>query len=119
LFVAFYFPSSIAGLRAIVTDIFNDTRPRRLYSIGTAGGGSLNHGVGDAVVTNSAQLLSGVAPNDSDPANGKTFTCSTWYPSTSLFAAAQKLMFQVCGSRRIKSPSSTMLEMCAFKVSQR
>jgi nucleoside phosphorylase len=83
----------IAGLRAMVTDIIKDTQPKQLYSIGTAGGGTLNQELGDAVVTNSAQLLPGVAPNDTDPANGKTFTCSTWYPSTSLFAAAQSLMF--------------------------
>jgi hypothetical protein len=87
----------IAGLRAMVTDIIADANPKQFYSIGTAGGATLAEALGDAVVTNSAQLLPGVPPNDKDPANGETFTCSTWYPPTGLFVAAQKLMFPLSG----------------------
>jgi len=85
----------IDGLRAMVATILKDTQPSELYSIGTAGGATLSQAIGDAVVTNSAQLLAGVPPNNSDPANGKTFTCTAWYPPTSLFGPAQTLMFRL------------------------
>jgi hypothetical protein len=83
----------IAGLRAMVGNILADAQPAQLYSIGTAGGGALDQSLGDAVVTNSAQLLPGSGPNTSDPANGQTFTCNSWYPPTDLFGDAQKIMF--------------------------
>jgi hypothetical protein len=83
----------IQGLRAMVKTILADTRGVYLYSIGTAGAGALDQRLGDPVLTNAAQLLAGTAPNDKDPANGKIFTCNTWYPPTALFAAAQTLMF--------------------------
>ncbi len=82
----------IAGLRAMVRALLTDTGASKLYSIGTAGGAALNQALGDAVVTNSAELLAGAPPNDSDPANGQTITCAGWWPPTALFAAAQTLM---------------------------
>ncbi|MGA7811875.1 MAG: GTPase, partial [Caballeronia sp.] len=83
----------IAGLRAEVNAIISDAQPKYLYSIGTAGGGNLQQMLGDAVLTNGAQLLPGAPPNNQDPENGATFTCSNWFPSSTLFASAQQLMF--------------------------
>jgi len=83
----------VAGLRAMVQAILADAQPKQLYSTGTAGGGALDQALGDVVVTNGAQFLPGIAPNDTDPANGQTFTCMTWAAPTTLFAGAQKLMF--------------------------
>ena len=83
----------IAGLRAMVQAVLTDTKATQLYSIGTAGGAALDQALGDTVVTNSAELLAGSPPNDSDPANGETFTCTGWQAPTALFPAAQGLMF--------------------------
>jgi hypothetical protein len=77
----------------MVNNIITDAQPKYLYSAGTAGAGTLAQMLGDPVVTNGAELLAGQGPNASDSANGDTFTCTTWYPSGTLFAAAQSLMF--------------------------
>jgi nucleoside phosphorylase len=97
----------IAGLRAMVQTMVADARPCYLYSIGTAGGGALNQNLGDPVVTNGAQLLPGAPPNDTDAANGQTFSCSTWTPPVSLYADAQKLMFPL--SKVVTSAELTTL----------
>ena len=92
----------IAGLRATVRALLTDTGASKLYSIGTAGGAALNQALGDAVVTNSAELLAGAPPNDSDPANGQTFTSAGWLPSTALFEAAQTLTFPLSRVATVK-----------------
>ena len=84
----------IAGLRAMVGQILKDAQPTYLYSIGTAGGGTLDQMLGDAVVTNGGTLDAGALPNSTDPANGQTFfSPGNWFPPGNLYGSAQKLMF--------------------------
>ncbi|HTV26962.1 MAG TPA: hypothetical protein VMF32_04195 [Xanthobacteraceae bacterium] len=106
----------IDGLRAMVRTILTDVQPRYLYSIGTAGGATLAQALGDPVTTNCAQLLPGKQPNNTDPANGETFTCAGWYPPTAMFAPAQRLMFQL--SDVVSAPElQNLFERLAQKTS--
>jgi hypothetical protein len=67
----------------------------------------LNQALGDTVVTNGAQLEAGKPPNNASSANGQTFTCTGWYPPTTLYSAAQKLMFPL--SNVVTMPELQML----------
>jgi hypothetical protein len=104
-------PPYIGGLRAMVATIVNDANPKRLYSIGTAGGAALEQALGDAVVTNSAELLAGSGPNVRDPANGETFRSPGPYPPTNFFLQAQSLMLKLGGVGNQSDLSSLFVKL--------
>ncbi len=93
------------GLEKMVEVILEESKPSQLYTIGTAGGASVNECLGDAVFTNC-----GVVKIEQDPdsekskekyeANeyleGATVSCDTWFPSMDLFKQVEEnLLFKL------------------------
>ena len=83
-------PPWIKGLSKMLQCIFEDTKTNRIYTIGTAGGARLDQYLGDSIVTNSAHLKLQRPENTSDPDNGETFRCPTWFPSNRLIENVEK-----------------------------
>jgi nucleoside phosphorylase len=93
------------GLERMVEVILEESRPSQLYTIGTAGGASVNECLGDAVFTNCGvvkiqQATSPDKPSEkqitNDYLNDATVSCNTWFPSMELFDAVQsKLLFKL------------------------
>lgn len=81
----------LAGLVTMVQTIAADAKPKLIYSIGTAGGASLNQNLGDVSVTNSGKLQLELQENLASGLNGNTYS-STAFPSWNLIGSAQKLM---------------------------
>lgn len=89
-------PPWIDGLSAMIWLILADTKCDRIYSIGTAGGSVASERLGDAVITNAAQLDLQRPENMADPDNGRSFRCPTWYPDTSLSSDVERhLLFKL------------------------
>ncbi len=85
----------IGALEEMVGRIIEDAQPDRFYSIGTAGGTSLQQNLGDTAITNSATISLKAKQNETVSYNHKTFT-SPWYPSFDLVPAVQdKLLFRL------------------------
>ncbi|HEX3746421.1 MAG TPA: hypothetical protein VHW09_20935 [Bryobacteraceae bacterium] len=85
-------PPYITGLEDMVLAAVADARPKRIYSIGTAGGAAVAQRLGDVAITNSGLLKLDMTTNLASGLNGETFT-SNWFPSFSLMAKAQQLFF--------------------------
>lgn len=97
-------PPWIEGLTAMLRAILADSRPDRIYSIGTAGGSRLDQHLGDAVITNAAMMLLQRPDNASNPGNGGAFRCRSWFPSTALLTeVANELLFPL---GRMVTPTS-------------
>ena len=76
-------PPYIEGLTQMVQAIIADAQPRQIYSIGTAGGSSLNEMLGDTVVTNCGHIILKKEENSATPYNNQTVSCK-WFPSLKL-----------------------------------
>jgi hypothetical protein len=88
-------PLWIAALEEMVGRVIDDVKPDRVYSIGTAGGTSLDENLGDAAITNSAHISLENENNTGVNYNNQTFT-SDWYPSLDLVPTVEKnLLFQL------------------------
>ena len=85
-------PPWINGLEQLVKDVVKDTKAKQIYSIGTAGGASLNQRLGDVAITNSGKFGLELKENMPSGLNGKTVE-SSWFPSLSLLPKAQQLFF--------------------------
>ncbi len=86
----------VDGLSAMLRAILEDTKPDRIYTIGTAGGARLTEKLGDSVIANSAMLSLQRPQNTIDPDNGSMYRCATWYPSTALVEQVEsKLLFRM------------------------
>ena len=85
----------IKGLEEMVSHVIDDAQPDRLYSIGTAGGTSLDENLGDAAITNSAHIRLEKPHNTGVGYNHQTFI-SDWFPSLALLLEVEKyLLFQL------------------------
>ena len=80
----------VAGLSAMLRLLFEDVKPDRIYTIGTAGGARLNQHLGDTIITNSALLDVQRPQNISDPEHGMMYRCPSWFPATNLFGSVQQ-----------------------------
>jgi nucleoside phosphorylase len=79
----------------MVGRVIDDVQPDRMYSIGTAGGTSLDENLGDAAITNSAHISLENENNTGVNYNNQTFT-SDWYPTLDLVPAVEKnLLFRL------------------------
>ena len=76
-------PNYIDGLEQMVRCIIKDVQPKRIYSIGTAGGASLDDKLGNAVITNAGHIILKEEENSSAPYNNQTISCG-WFPSQAL-----------------------------------
>jgi nucleoside phosphorylase len=86
----------IEGLSAMMKNIIEDTNPKQIYSIGTAGGGRLDQTLGDAVISNSAILKLERPQNIHDYGNGQSYRCPNWYPCTRILDKVEKnLLFKM------------------------
>lgn len=86
----------IDGLSAMMKLILTDTKAKRVYTIGTAGGARINQSLGDAIITNSAVLELQRPQNTSDKENGFSYRCPSWYPSTSILNNVEEnLLFKM------------------------
>lgn len=83
-------PPWLAGLNDMLEHIFEDAKPKRIYSIGTAGGSTLSERLGDTVVTNSGHLRMKTRENRDADINNQTFTSVGFFPPTKLFDEVQK-----------------------------
>ncbi len=87
-------PPWIAGLATMLANILADAQPKRICSIGTAGGGNNHQRLGDVPITNAATLQLKVKDNTGVSYNGQTFTCSSWFPdTTTLLPSVQAKLF--------------------------
>jgi nucleoside phosphorylase len=87
-------PPYLAGLTREVQDLIADVAPSRLYSIGTAGGATLEQNLGDVAITNCATSKLTLSENSGFSDNGKTFTCASFFPNTtSLLPRVQQKLF--------------------------
>jgi nucleoside phosphorylase len=68
-------------------------KPQQIYSIGTAGGATLNEMLGDVAVTNSARIELQKSENLVGGYNNQNFTCASWFPPTSLMDQVQNKLF--------------------------
>ncbi|MDD1781665.1 hypothetical protein LRP49_10710 [Enterovibrio sp. ZSDZ35] len=82
-------PPWISGLEAMIDVLLEHVGAKRIMSTGTAGGGALSDMLGAAIVTNKARILLAKPENESCDYNHQTFTCTRWFPSTSLYASTQ------------------------------
>ncbi|MCL3779923.1 hypothetical protein EMN47_05910 [Prolixibacteraceae bacterium JC049] len=73
-------PPYIEGLTQMVQNIIDDSQPKHIYSIGTAGGSSLTEMLGDTVITNSGHIILEKKENENVSYNKQTVTCN-WFPS--------------------------------------
>jgi len=87
-------PPWIAGLENMVKAVVADAKPTQIYSIGTAGGASVNQHLGDVAITNGGTLKLQMPDNTPSGLNGQTFT-SSWFPNWSLMAKAQRLFYKL------------------------
>ena len=84
------------GLTEMVKVIINEAQPKRLYTIGTAGGASVSEKLGDTVITNSGHILIKKSENKPCDLNNKDVSCKTWYPSFDLIPKVEKnLLFKL------------------------
>ena len=96
-------PPYAQGLVDMVSLIIAEAKPDRLYTIGTSGGASVNEKLGDTVVTNAGHLKIEHDINKSVKIDGgtvdldgKTVSCSSWFPDTGLFDKVQDhLLFKL------------------------
>jgi nucleoside phosphorylase len=100
-------PPWINGLTQALQDILADVSPSHIYSIGTAGGASLQQSLGDVAITNAAKIQLDEQPNLSAGYNGQAFTCTTWFPDTqSLLPQVQAKLFyaldQIAGRAQLE-----------------
>lgn len=77
-------PNYIDGLSQMVQCIIADVKPSRIFSIGTAGGSTLDEILGDTVITNAGHIILEKPENIKTSYNNQTFSCTTWFPGFSL-----------------------------------
>ena len=86
----------IDGLVQLLGHIIDETKPDRLYSIGTAGGPTLQEKLGDTAITNAGHLRLKLKENKHVDYNHQTFACKTWFPALGLLPAVEKhLLFRL------------------------
>lgn len=80
------------GLMNMVDAILDQAQPKKLLSIGTGGGATLEDSLGDVVVTNAghAQLI--LSENENAPCNNKTITGS-WFPQMNQMNTIEEKLF--------------------------
>jgi hypothetical protein len=77
----------------MVQAIVHDVHPQQIYSIGTAGGATINEMLGDVVVTNAAHIVLEKPENLIVDYNNQTFSCTTWFPAVGLMEQVQSKLF--------------------------
>ena len=80
------------GLLDMVERIADEAKPEQIYTIGTAGGATLEDNLGDVVVTNSGEAQLILKENKEAPCNGKTIT-GNWYPSFNQLETIESKLF--------------------------
>jgi len=87
----------LKGLTKEVQDLIADVSPSRIYSIGTAGGATDQQNLGDVAITNGATCQLTLSENARSTDNGRTFTCTTFFPNTTnlLPRVQQKLFYKL------------------------
>jgi Phosphorylase superfamily len=84
----------LSGLSKELQALVADVGPSRVYSIGTAGGATDQQNLGDVAITNCATCSLKLSANSGSPDNGKTFTCTTFFPNTAnLLPDVQRNLF--------------------------
>jgi nucleoside phosphorylase len=84
----------LSGLTQEVQNLIADVAPRRIYSIGTAGGATDQQNLGDVAITNCGTCQLKLAENSDSPDNGKTFSSADFFPNTAnLLPAVQEKLF--------------------------
>ncbi len=86
-------PPWIDGLTEMIQCIVQDTQPQCVYSIGTAGGSTLEESLGDAVITTSAHIVLKKSENTHVNYNNQTFQCPNYFPATDLIESTQTQLF--------------------------
>jgi hypothetical protein len=85
-------PPWLNGVESMVKVVAADAKPAQIYSIGTAGGASVNQRLGDVSITNGGTLQLKEPANVPSGLSGKTFA-SNWFPDLSLIPKVQPLFF--------------------------
>lgn len=80
----------IEGLTKMLQCIIEDTKPDRVYTIGTSGGARLDQRLGDVVITNATLLNLQRPENTLDLDNGSMHRCPSWFPSTTLIGDVER-----------------------------
>jgi nucleoside phosphorylase len=90
-------PPWLNGLSNELKDLIADVGAKTFYSIGTAGAANLQQNLGDVVITNAAKFQLTNSENTGSGLNGKTFTCSSFFPNTTglLTQVQQKLFYKL------------------------
>lgn len=82
------------GLERMVEVIISESKPKYLYTIGTAGGASVNECLGDAVFTNCGVIH--IQKEENEYLNNQSVSCESWFPNMSLFPNVEKhLLFRL------------------------
>jgi nucleoside phosphorylase len=104
-------PPYLEGLVNEVQDLLGDVGPARLYSIGTAGGATAQQNLGDVAITNCATCQLTLSANSSSSDNGKTFTCTNFFPNTTdLLPKVQEKLFYKLSTVATQSEWQRLLE---------
>lgn len=89
-------PPYCEGLIQMVKLILDEAKPKRLYTIGTAGGASLSEKLGDTVVTNAGHILIEKSENKGCNLNDTSVACKDWFPSFDLVSKVEdQLLFKL------------------------
>ncbi|KMW58568.1 hypothetical protein AIOL_003545 [Candidatus Rhodobacter oscarellae] len=84
-----------AGMMKMVEVLISEAAPKRLYSIGTAGGATISEKLGDTAVTNAGKIQLKLEENKKLGIDGETVT-GDWFPSTARFGDVEdKLLYKL------------------------
>lgn len=83
------YPPYCTGLIEMIKLMLKEARPTYLYSIGTAGGSTLEYRLGDTVVTNAGHIMLEKQENDICNIQGKTIK-GKWFPNMDLVPGIEK-----------------------------
>ncbi len=89
-------PPYCEGLIRMVQQILAEAKPRRLYTIGTAGGAKVSEKLGDTVVTNAGHVSIKKPQNAGCHLDGIDVACTDWFPNLDLLPdVEEKLLFKL------------------------
>lgn len=89
-------PPYCKGVMEMVELILKEASPKRLYTIGTAGGASVSERLGDTAITNAGHIIIKKPENKACDLNGKNVACDSWFPILDLLPEVQdKLLFDL------------------------
>ncbi|XAT60823.1 hypothetical protein GN278_08815 [Rhodobacteraceae bacterium Araon29] len=77
-------PPWAGGLMQMVREVINEADPQRVYTIGTAGGATVNEKLGDTAITNAGTIRIKKPENKDADLNDKSVACTSWFPAMDL-----------------------------------